>query len=536
MPDAIDPLLLGQRVVAILETGVRVATYKLATLMALIDHCIENLPEHPADPLPVPIPALAHRVMELYWRQVRPFEGRDLRQSTQEHERIPRAVRALRAASAGSTLATAMTSAPEVYRGSIDEIGLCLAQQPLYRLQRLPGAESSEPFLYDDSFLHSNVSRRTLRDHNDSIVLMPGVATGLARLAGLLKPALEIMWVDDVRRMNKFLKADAPDVAGHLFGRDRIASRQHADVPWRPNVPVVPVCSRASACAVGSTPLRLRPVNSSPRESETENPVQQDSPFGQPKTFCACSPRRTGSPNRAPDLDRDSNGTVNRAGPWIEKSEPSGTFLRVPCHLITTAPVPIWYLVEDDDASFLKRNADASKDVLTAVHSALDGMVPAIDRTWVAYRGVPIDRFSAVLINGVDKDPTDAVIYCDAGPEKALEYAAPAWGATGQGVLYALHGEYLEKCFTHLSEGASPDEIDRVRKTYPYQFPSAKDGYFFARNENFSPGYDIEYGFWEPGNAQDALLGVFVRGRKEETVDAITTALVNVANNAHNSP
>lgn len=52
---------------------------------------------------------------------------------------------------------------------------------------------------------------------------MPGVATGLARLAGLLKPALEIMWVDDVRRMNKFLKADAPDVAGHLFRRDRIA-------------------------------------------------------------------------------------------------------------------------------------------------------------------------------------------------------------------------------------------------------------------------------------------------------------------------
>lgn len=32
-----DPLLLGQRVVAILETGQRDATYKLATLMALID-------------------------------------------------------------------------------------------------------------------------------------------------------------------------------------------------------------------------------------------------------------------------------------------------------------------------------------------------------------------------------------------------------------------------------------------------------------------------------------------------------------------
>lgn len=42
--------------------------------MALIDHCIENLPEHPVDPLTVPIPNLAHRVLELYWRQVRPLK------------------------------------------------------------------------------------------------------------------------------------------------------------------------------------------------------------------------------------------------------------------------------------------------------------------------------------------------------------------------------------------------------------------------------------------------------------------------------
>lgn len=29
------------------------------------------------------------------------------------------------------------------------------------------------------------------------------------------------MWVEDVRGMNKFLTAEVPDVAGHLFGRDR---------------------------------------------------------------------------------------------------------------------------------------------------------------------------------------------------------------------------------------------------------------------------------------------------------------------------
>lgn len=219
-----DALLLGQRVVAILETGMRTATYKLATLMALIEHCIENLPPQPADTLRVPIPDLAHRVLELYWRQVRPFEGHELRQSTGERARIPNAVLALRAAVPHATSAPlAMTTAPDAYRVAIDEIGLCLAQQPLYRLQRLSGADASEPFLYDDSFLHAKISRRTLREHGEAIELLPGVASGLARLAGLLKPALEIMWVDDVRRMNKFLQADVPDIAGHLFGRERTA-------------------------------------------------------------------------------------------------------------------------------------------------------------------------------------------------------------------------------------------------------------------------------------------------------------------------
>ncbi|MCH9666635.1 MAG: HNH endonuclease [Actinomycetia bacterium] len=225
--DADDPLLLGQRVVAILETGLRTATYKLATLMALINHCIENLPEEPADVLSVPIPGLAHRVLEIYWQQVQPFHGQQLRQSTQPRARILAATRALRneavAGGNGVSVDIARLRAPATYRNTIDEIALCLAQQPLHRLQKLPGSATSDPFLYDDSFLHDHVSRSTLRAHGDAIELKPGVAHGLARLAGLLKPALEIMWTDDVRRLNKFLDAKVPDVAGHLFGRERKA-------------------------------------------------------------------------------------------------------------------------------------------------------------------------------------------------------------------------------------------------------------------------------------------------------------------------
>lgn len=225
--DVSDPLLLGQRVVAILETGLRTATYKLATLMALIDHCIENLPERAADALVVHIPELAHRVLEIYWQQVRPFDGHELRQTTGSRARILIATNALHEAAGvkrtSLSVDMARLRAPVAYQSAIDMITLCLAQQPLHRLQKLPGSSTSDAFLYDDSFLHDQISRSTLRAHRDAIELRPGVAHGLARLAGLLKPALEIMWVDDVRRMNKFLHSEVPDVAGHLFGRERTA-------------------------------------------------------------------------------------------------------------------------------------------------------------------------------------------------------------------------------------------------------------------------------------------------------------------------
>lgn len=223
--DSVDPLLLGQRVIAILETGLRTATYKLAALMALLEHCIENLPESPGESLKVPLPELAHRILDIYWPQVRPFDGHELRQSTQPRARILSAVNMLRAASGRSARSVDVVRLrlPAEYEAAVDEVVMCLAQQPLHRLQRLPGSSTSDPFLYDDSFLHDHVSRSALHEHDDAIELKPGVAYGLARLAGLLKPALEIMWVEDVRRMNKFLDAEVPDVAGHLFGRERAA-------------------------------------------------------------------------------------------------------------------------------------------------------------------------------------------------------------------------------------------------------------------------------------------------------------------------
>ena len=77
-PD-IDPVTLGRRVVEILEIGRRVATYKLATLSALIEYCVQHFPvDDPDASLDVPLDDLADRVIALYWRQVLPFKGAGL--------------------------------------------------------------------------------------------------------------------------------------------------------------------------------------------------------------------------------------------------------------------------------------------------------------------------------------------------------------------------------------------------------------------------------------------------------------------------
>ena len=168
-------------------------------------------------------------MLEIYWQQVRPFDGHELRQSTQPRARILIATDALRQHFAVGPQGglcrwiSPRSVFPRRTRRAIDDITLCLAQQPLHRCRNCRAHRRVIPFSYDDSFLHDQVTRSTLRARGDAIELKPGVAHGLARLAGLLKPALEIMWVDDVRRMNKFLDAKVPDVAGRLFGRERTA-------------------------------------------------------------------------------------------------------------------------------------------------------------------------------------------------------------------------------------------------------------------------------------------------------------------------
>ena len=221
----IDPQTLYWNVVNVLEKGLRTSTYKLATMTALIDFSAKHQPSIAVKELEVPLPELARSVMALYWDQFRPFDGIELRQSTQPRSRIFDAVESLRSAANSTdddlTIQAAERLVPGNFRRAIDTVGLCLAQQPLPRLQRTAASARSIPFLYDDSFLHDNVTRNELERHGNAIQLKPGVAQALAIYERQLRRILQGMWVEDVLRMNQLTSNERTRVEGHLFGLAR---------------------------------------------------------------------------------------------------------------------------------------------------------------------------------------------------------------------------------------------------------------------------------------------------------------------------
>ncbi|MGW9263878.1 HNH endonuclease [Gordonia terrae] len=220
-----DPLTLGQKLVAILENGRRTATYKLAVLVALLDLAVESVPEDTEAPVDIDLDELTSRVIELYWRQLRPLDGNQLRQSSDGRGAIFDAVAVLRSQTTGPRQGTAELFASrrsDTYLIAHTNVKRTLVRYPLKLLQNLTSRDTNERFLYDDSWMGTD-SRRVVIDHGNRLTLFPGVCLSLARLAPLLKPAFQLAWVDDVRRMNKAILDDGPDLVGHLFGTDRVS-------------------------------------------------------------------------------------------------------------------------------------------------------------------------------------------------------------------------------------------------------------------------------------------------------------------------
>jgi hypothetical protein len=231
-----DPLQLGQRVVSILNTGRRETTYKLATLWALLDHCVQNLPTEHEAALDITIDDLAKGVIRIYWRQLLSFvvsansdspkQDFELRQSNNPTALILEAIKRLRHGAGTETAeippATAERRLGKTrYEEGVEEVGRLMCREPLRRLQEIPDINeegTQDYFLFDASWMDKSIGRKRIDEHGNKIRLHEGVAFALASLDGLLKPVLETLWVEDVLRRNP--SAEYLQLKNHLFGQD----------------------------------------------------------------------------------------------------------------------------------------------------------------------------------------------------------------------------------------------------------------------------------------------------------------------------
>ena len=148
----------AERLLDVIDSGRRTATYKLALLMALLDLCTRRSDANGRAPEVLYTRDIAERVAALYWPQVIPYrlpQGEsavELRQITLPRAAIVDAVSAFRRAaeaSGATSLHLARQRLPSEYESMLDQIEVTVAAQPLPRLQAVGSADTVFPFIYE---------------------------------------------------------------------------------------------------------------------------------------------------------------------------------------------------------------------------------------------------------------------------------------------------------------------------------------------------------------------------------------------------
>lgn len=222
---------LLQRILAILGSGRRSATYKPALLLALLELAVERAPAD-GGALVLPLCDVADRVLELYWPAARPYPGVHgvLRQTTMPNSRIGTAIAELKVTvgPVGRSLGQVRLSHHAAVETAVGKIAKALAMQPVPRLQR-PGEASGDAdylrFLFDDSRYRTE---QGALERDPVIELRPGIAGAMARNAVLIRLAAQAAWVEELVSINR-LKPEENALREFMFGADRRALGRIAD-------------------------------------------------------------------------------------------------------------------------------------------------------------------------------------------------------------------------------------------------------------------------------------------------------------------
>jgi hypothetical protein len=159
----------AERLLEVIDSGRRTATYKLALLIALLDLCARNSDEAGRAPGLLHTRDIAEQVAMLYWPQVIPYPvpgigtAVELRQITLPRAAIISAVSAYRRAAHAAGVTSwhlARQRLPGPHQAMLDQVEVTVAQQPLPRLQTVGSSDTIFPFLYELSWGRGSPSPR----------------------------------------------------------------------------------------------------------------------------------------------------------------------------------------------------------------------------------------------------------------------------------------------------------------------------------------------------------------------------------------
>jgi hypothetical protein len=174
----------AERLLEVIDSGRRTATYKLALLMALLDLCARRGGLDGRAPRVLYTREIAERVAAIYWPQMMPYRrgpvAIELRQISLQRSAITGAVGELRRAAeaAGVTsLSLARQQLADEYAQMLDRVEVAVAEQPLPRLQTVGTSEQALPFLYDIDWGHGS----RFRCIGCAVPVLLGCRSGCAR-------------------------------------------------------------------------------------------------------------------------------------------------------------------------------------------------------------------------------------------------------------------------------------------------------------------------------------------------------------------
>ena len=227
-----EALRFAERLLALLDATRYSATYKLATLLALIDVAAERTRPDRSVPGRLSAKEVGRRVIELYWPQTVPYgaptheEPKVLSQAAQND--IPSKLAAFRTARGlgpGASLEQACAADPDGWAILEAELIAIVIGMPLAKLQRFgEGQRSAEDcFIYDFSW-REEIGRSAVfkPGFDDSLRLRPGVGGWLVQLSPLIRPLVQAKWASRVAARNADL-VDAERLNEFLFGAERVS-------------------------------------------------------------------------------------------------------------------------------------------------------------------------------------------------------------------------------------------------------------------------------------------------------------------------